>query len=125
MHLTQFAGMILDLRERRKTFELLYSDHAPDRAEVVALRPRTMRALARESLRLALVAHREQPGEAVISEYLDFARETDPTIVADPLWKLCQMGPLAGRTFPAVRVRRLASRVRGHVMWRHERRYGI
>lgn len=125
MHLTTYAGMITDLRERRRTFGLLFDEHAVDRPDVVAQRPVALRALARESLRLALRAHRDHADRSMIEEHLEFAVQTFPKIRTDLLWRLCQVGPLSRRSLPAAPVRRFASRVSHHLWWRRERRYGI
>ena len=124
MHLTTYAGMITDLRERRRTFELLFDEHAVNRPDVTAQRPLALRALARESLRLALRAHRDHGDRALIEEHLEYATETYPEIRTDVLWRLCQLGPLSRRSLPAAPARRFASRVGHHLWWRHERRYG-
>jgi len=124
MHLTAYAGWLTDLRERRKTFNLLFDQHAPDREDVTSLRPLTMRALARESLRRALAAHRDSAPPDVVSQYVRFAVETDPGIQSTTWWHLCQLGPLSGTRFPALGVRRFLSRARLHGEWRRARRYG-
>ena len=124
MHLTTYAGWLTDLRERRTTFELLFDEHAPDRPDVAALRPALRRALARESLHRALRAHRDGAPRAAVHDHLEFAVETDPGIRSSPLWALCELGPLRDRAFPAAAARRFASKVRHHLGWRFERRYG-
>jgi glycosyltransferase involved in cell wall biosynthesis len=124
MHLTAYAGWLTDLYERRKTFEILFEERAPDRPEVTRLRPQAMRALAQESLRYALAAHRDGADRMEVQRHLAFAVETYPPVRASYLWKLCEVGPLSGRTYPGVEPRRFVSRVRHHVGWRRERRYG-
>jgi hypothetical protein len=124
MHLTTYAGWLTDLQERRTTFELLFDEHAPDRPEVTALRPALQRALARESLHRALRAHRDSAPRGAVHDHLEFALETDPGIRSSVLWALCEWGPLRDRAFPAAAARRFASKVRHHLGWRFERRYG-
>jgi hypothetical protein len=125
MHLTTYAGMVTDLRERRKTFRLLFEEHAPERAEVVILRPTVMRGLASEALRRGLMAYRDGMDPTLVEAYLKFALETDRQIVNTGWWRLCELGPIRGGHWPAVAERRLASKVRHHLAWRRERRYGI
>jgi hypothetical protein len=123
MHLTTFAGMITDLRERRRTFDLLVEDHSRTRSEVVGLRDLAMRSLALQSARLALQTHRDGCGNDVES-YLTFAQETWPEIERSALWAACRTGPIAGRQFPLAKTRRLGSRAWHHALWRRWRRYG-
>lgn len=125
MHLTTYAGMLTDLRERRTTFSILFDEHAPERPEVTGLRPATMRALAVESLRRGLMAYRDGGEPDLVSAYLEFALETDRAIRSTIWWRLCELGPVRGRTFPAAAPRQFASKVRHHLGWRRERRYGI
>ena len=117
MHLTTFSGMLTDLVERRKTFEILYDEHAAGRSEVQALRPRTMRALASESLRLALIAHRDGAERQDVEPYIEFATDTYPAVTSTLLWRLCEIGPSSGRSYPAVRPRQFASRAKNHLIW--------
>jgi glycosyltransferase involved in cell wall biosynthesis len=124
MHLTTFAGWITDLRERRATFDILFDERAPGRPEMAPLRPRAMRALATESLRRGLVAYRDGADPDQVTAHLDFALETYPAISSSWLWMMWQVAPLRGRRFPGVQTRRFLSRVRHHLAWRHERRYG-
>jgi hypothetical protein len=124
MHLTEYAGWLTDLRERRKTFQLLFDEHAPSRPEVVELRPAAMRALARESIRRGLIAHRDGEPADQVAEYFEFATETDAQIRKSLPWRVAEFGQRRGRALPAAATRRLASRTRDHLVWRRERRYG-
>lgn len=124
MHLTTYSGWITDLEARRKTFDLLFEERAPEVPEVRRIRPMVRRALAREAVRRALDADLEGLGTDVVADYLSFARGIWPGIVATPAWRLCQAGPVAGRRLPVPAVSRLASRARRHLEWRRERRYG-
>ena len=125
MHLTAYAGMITDLRERRTTFDILFDEHAPDRTDVTDLRQVAMRGLAVESVRRALMGHRDGLDRALVLEYLDFAAKTDPGIRRTLWWRCCEVGPLREARLPAASARRFASRVRHHVAWRCGRRYGL
>ena len=125
MHLTTYAGMITDLRERRTTFSILFNEHAPDRPDVTKLRVQTMRGLAVEALRRGLSAYRDDLDPQLVTDYLEFAQETDPTVRRTGWWKLCKIGPLRQARFPGVSARQLVSKAAHHVAWRRERRYGI
>lgn len=124
MHLTTYAGWLRDLEERRATFDILFTERAPDLPEVVRLRPVARRALAREAVRRGLTAYREDPSSAEASGLFGFAEDTDPEITRTPWWRLVELGPRRGTSFPAVQARRLLSRVRLHAEWRRNRRYG-
>ncbi len=60
----------------------------------------------------------------MVQDHLDYALETDPEVRSSALWQVCELGPISGRAFPAVAARRFASKVRHHLGWRFERRYG-
>ena len=124
MHLTTYAGWLTDLHERRRTFRHLFDEHAADRHDIARLRPDAMRALAKESLRRALVAHREAAEQSLVEDYIRFAAQTDPTITSTLWWQLCRIGPFAGHRYPGVTARRFISRARRHTQWRWGRRYG-
>jgi glycosyltransferase involved in cell wall biosynthesis len=124
MHLTAFSGWLTDLRERRRTFDILFDEHAADQPDVTLMRPRASRALAGEALRRALAGHRDTADADLVRDYIRFATETDPTITDSPWWRLCRIGPLADSHYPAVGARRFASRARLHTQWRWARRYG-
>jgi glycosyltransferase involved in cell wall biosynthesis len=113
MHLTTYAGWITDLIERRRTFQLLFDERAPELPEVQALRPVAMRALAREARRRAKAAAYDS--DAVEARaYLEFAAET---------WPADRSG--LGRVLPRMRrVDLAAERMVHHLRWRRERRYG-
>ena len=123
MHLTQFAGMLTDLQERRRTFGLLYDEHCRDNPRVQALREDTRRALAREAVRLALRGSDRLDNETLLS-YTEFALGTWPGISRTLLWRALHQGPLAGRRLPVAGVREYAWRVDGHMRWLRWQRYG-
>jgi glycosyltransferase involved in cell wall biosynthesis len=125
MHLTTFAGMLTDLRERRLTFDMLFDEHAVDRPDVRRIRPQTRRALARESLRLALAGRRDGVTDDTIAEYVHYALETDPTVTRDPWWTAWSTSSRVGGRLPAVRARQFAAKTVRHIAWRRERRYGL
>lgn len=124
MHLTTFAGMIIDLRERRRTFEIFFDEHVGPRPEVQSLRGPALRSLARQSAHLALRAYRDGAAPADVREYLAFATETWPGIQRSALWAACRSGPIAGRVPPLVDAWRVGSQAWNHVLWRRWRRYG-
>ena len=125
MHLTAYAGWLTDLVERRRTFSLLFDEHEPSRTDIGRLRKPAMRALATEALRRAMWGHRDCADTALLREYLDYAVETDPTIVGSAWWRVGQLGMLRDVRLPGVAARRYASKARHHLQWRWQRRYGI
>jgi hypothetical protein len=125
MHLTTYAGWLIDLVERRRTFSILFDEHAPGRPDVAALRPIAMRALAVEALRRGLHAHRDGLDRASVEGYRRFAVETDPTARSTTWGLLYELGPGRGSHWPGIAQRRFASKIRLHLQWRRGRRYGL
>ncbi|MET0739060.1 MAG: glycosyltransferase family 2 protein [Acidimicrobiales bacterium] len=123
MHLTSYAGWLTDLRERRRTFSILFDERAPGLDDVAALRPVAERALAREALRRARLTHRDDGGSPQVEEYLRYASETCPSVVTSPSWRGTAL--VLGTDLPLRGARRQASRVRHHLAWRRERRFGV
>lgn len=118
MHLTTFAGMITDLRERRRTFRVLFEEHARDRPDVGRLREPAMKALSREAVKLARIARRDGLSAAAIDPYVQFARETWPAVLRD-------RDPVAGSmTLPARYLGSFSTKATSHLRWRRWRRYG-
>lgn len=105
MHLTTYAGWATDLRERRRTFELL-AEQAPGLA---AERDRALRALSREATQRALHAARSGDDAAVIP-LLDLAADLRPERGLRLVDRVATTPPVA--------------RVTHHLQWRWERRYG-
>lgn len=125
MHLTSYAGWLTDLEARRLTFDILFEERASDVPDVVAQRPVAMRALAREALRRARLAERDEPGSSLVPHLLAFASTTCPQITSSPAWRATTIALEHSSRLPAADVRRQASRVRHHLAWRRERRYGV
>ncbi|WP_426241953.1 glycosyltransferase family 2 protein [Nocardioides sp. LHG3406-4] len=118
MHLTTYAGMLVDLTERRTTFELLMAEGDPLPADARQLHARARAALASQARRLAREAA-ESPADR--AAFLAFADET--------------AGPLARRPRPssspvvlggAIRSGRAARRrVRETMRYHRWHRYGL
>lgn len=133
MHLTAYAGWLTDLVERRRTFDILFHERAPDDLAVARLRPLAMHALAREAVRRAVRAHLDplEPPEA-IGAYLAYAAETDPGISRSLRWRLARRrasrgrgnGDLGAPREVVGRVVRFGIRVHDHLEWRRRRRFG-
>ncbi|PKH37441.1 Glycosyltransferase involved in cell wall bisynthesis [Nocardioides alpinus] len=125
MHLTSYAGWLTDLEARRRTFDILFDERAADVAEVVALRPVAMKALAREAMRRSRLAHRGAGwSDDEAAAYLQFASETWPGSERSWTGRATRLLLEQGR-LPAVQARELGTRVRHHVEWRRERRWGV
>lgn len=128
MHLTTYSGTLFDLRERRRTFSLLFDEHASDRAEIVGLSSLVSRALAREAGRYVALAQlggysADEPmqlSDQELAEFAEFAVETDPDASRSrPVRRLRE-----GRKPIAPKALRFALKAQRHVLWRRERRYG-
>jgi glycosyltransferase involved in cell wall biosynthesis len=126
MHLTDYAGMLRDLTERRAVFDRVAptgADSIRDRARSAAVH----RALAREAMRLAWAAHDgdgSHSGETA-EEFRGFALDTWPGVVRTPLWQALRYR--AARTSPGwqVSVSRAYRRARVHLWWLWTRRVGL
>ncbi|MEI7057908.1 glycosyltransferase [Nocardioides sp. CCNWLW239] len=122
MHLTEYAGWLTDLRERRRTFDILFEERAPDVPEVQELRPYAMKALAREAMRHGReTAHNDS---AALLDYLRFAAETRPAIRDTRAWSRAWAEATEGQVSEPAPWTRATTRVRHHLRWRFERRYG-
>ncbi|MBD3915234.1 glycosyltransferase family 2 protein [Nocardioides hwasunensis] len=125
MHLTTYAGWLTDLEARRLTFDILFDERAPGDPRVAALRPTAKRALAREALRRARHVARDEAAMDVADDYVRFALETWPSITGSSAWHATRVSLAGGNHRRAGTVRRQASRVRDHLVWRRERRWGV
>lgn len=121
MHLTTFAGMITDLRERRLVFDLLFREGRPTPPHARRLEEQAHRALARTAVKLALGHGIGADPDAPTDEFEEFAREQWPGVTRTRLWHryLAMQGATPG---PATRFSR---KVRTHLGWRRWRRYGF
>ncbi len=121
------SGMVIDLRERRRTFDevLAWADHRaplpPD------LREQAHRALATEALDLANRAYFwGVPDGWPVSELVDFAVETWPEIRRSPRWRLFSvkhsLGPRWSRHNPLCLPQNVMVRAQNQIReWRWER----
>ncbi|QSR32555.1 glycosyl transferase family 2 [Nocardioides sp. S5] len=125
MHLTSYAGWLTDLEARRLTFDILFEERAPDVPAVTALSPVAHRALAREALRRARHAAREQGSADAAEAYVGFARETWQAITSTAGWHATRLTLTGGNHARAAAARRQATRVHDHLAWRRERRWGV
>ncbi|GGR48828.1 GT2 family glycosyltransferase [Nocardioides luteus] len=122
MHLTEYSGWLTDLRERRRTFDILFDERAPEVAEVQALKPYAMRALATEAMRRGReVAHGDS---ATVIDHLRFAAETHLAIRHTRAWSRAWAEAVEGRAPEPGPWARATGKVRHHLRWRFERRYG-
>jgi hypothetical protein len=121
MHLTTFAGMITDLRERAKVFDMLFEEGQPQQTDAVHLHELSRRALATTATRLAMRDGIGADPEAPTEEFLAFAQDLWPGITSTRVWRTChrELGT------PPHRATAFARRVRTHVAWRRWRRYGL
>ena len=124
LHLTTFAGWVIDLLQRRATFEILFEERAPHRADVRALRPGVMRKLAREGLRRAVAAHRDDPDSPDADALMAFAATTDPAIATTLRWGLACRAMRRPWFQELVTLHQFAEHVGLHVAWRRRRRFG-
>ncbi|WP_159085809.1 glycosyltransferase family 2 protein [Aeromicrobium chenweiae] len=123
MHLTTYAGMITDLRERSLVFDLLLgAGSAAGTADAARLHAMARRALARTAVRLAVNEGIGADPDAPTDELADFARTLWPPVQRTREW---QRYSRSART-DVVRPPKVtfAGRARTHLAWRQWRRYG-
>jgi hypothetical protein len=87
MSVTVGSGVLTDLEERRRVFEVLFDGPGGDLPEAAALRETAMRTLAAEGLDRACRAYdRGQVGEVPVDDFIDFATETFPDFAELTEW---------------------------------------
>lgn len=123
MHLTTFAGMITDLRERSLVYDLLFAEDSPLPTDAGNLRAQARRALARTALKLARGEGIGADPHAAIHEFEDFAVAMWPAVRSSALWKQHQAARAGdGAIRPTTA---FARRAKVHLEWRRWRRYGL
>ena len=119
MHLTQFAGMMRDLREQRIVMDRVFGERSLG-SSAASQRAAAYRALARRALRLAAEAgQRGQDPEAALA-YTGFAEEVMESAAVRP-----RRGLLAVDRWMEGDGARWVRRVARHLEWRRWRRWGI
>jgi glycosyltransferase involved in cell wall biosynthesis len=132
MHVEVFGGELVDLDQKRQTFEVLFADERAPVPDGERLHGVARRALAREALLTAhrLLARNSLPWDEV-EKFVAFARETWPPITTTRLWRTHERYAARvrlGRTAvpPAtVRAQRAWEDVAGPLRWRRWRHTGI
>ena len=121
---------LLDLRERRETFEVLFQGPAGMANGVFRLPPLARAALANEAL--ASARHemdRSGRESALYSSYRDLAAELDPNITESPEWARLlrreKAGDMSLLSRYAAWTRRLRDRIRSELRWWHWQRTGV
>jgi hypothetical protein len=126
MHVERYSGLFLDLKERRATFEILFTDDKEYVAELLPLREQAERALAKEALRVARRAVKLRRTDAEPPERLaELAAELDPGIRDTPFWREYERTLRAGAGRVPLRAQLLADRVTSRVRWGQWRRRGF
>ena len=121
MHLTTFAGMVRDLRERALVFDLLFAEDRPLPPDAADLHERARRALAETAIRLAMQDGVDVDPHGSVEAFEEFACESWPGITGTSLWRRHQDTRLTDTTAPV----RFQRKVRTHLAWRRWRRYGL
>ncbi len=105
MHLTTFAGMARDLRERALVFDLLFAEDHPLPPDASDLHRRARRALAGTAIRLAMQDGVDADPHGSVEAFEEFACESWPGITETHLWRRHQATRMSGTT-AAVRFQR-------------------
>jgi glycosyltransferase involved in cell wall biosynthesis len=122
MHLTDFAGLLTDMRERTRNFASFFAG-AGDRLESAQrLHGAARRSIAYEAVRVARLSHEDGPGSDALAH---FALECFPAIAST----------LPGRAYaarqrgPAITARNRGAQLlfdlRWRLRWRRWRRFGV
>ena len=122
MHLTEYAGWLTDLEQRRRTFDLFFAERGASLGDAAALHASARRALAVEALRRGSAAAREHDPQA--ARYLELAESIDPALAAGPRGRVARRVVARGVHEPTASTWRFVERVDHHLQWRRERRYG-
>jgi glycosyltransferase involved in cell wall biosynthesis len=130
MSMTTGSGWLLDLRERRTVFEVLFDGPGGRLTGADKLHDTARRALAAQALRL--MTHSYDRGLTAgldIDEYIDFALATYPAARSLPEWRALQRrrraGPRASRVMPTFAANVVWQRVRREARYRRWVRAGV
>jgi GT2 family glycosyltransferase len=127
MHLTEFSGLLLDLRERLAVFDRIVPANGQGGSAAAGLNAAARRALAREAVRLGqqAVDRGGSFGGGTAEEYCLFALRTWPGIVRTPGWAVLQKRMRRTPVPFELAAFRLYRRIRVHMWWLRERRTGL
>ena len=121
MHLSQFAGVITDMRERLKLWDVLLGDTGN-----TGLYERARSGLAKQALEFAAAGFdRGETNEVPVTELLGFAQEAAPSVTRTLSWRLVSQRAAAPKRRVWMRVAEEVRAVRHKLRWRRWRRYGI
>jgi glycosyltransferase involved in cell wall biosynthesis len=127
MHLTDFSGLLTDMRARLHTFESFFAGSGSAVHRATALLDRARGSIASEALRYANSARNGggAVGGASSAELMAFAAEVWPAISGSRTWRRLERAGSRPSGGLARYVGGTASRVRNAVLWRRWRRYGL
>ncbi|MEV6343179.1 glycosyltransferase family 2 protein [Actinoplanes sp. NPDC051851] len=118
MSVTTGSGLMLDLRERRTVFDVLFDGPGGDLPDAAELHDLSRRTLAAEALQDASHAYdRGHTGEVDVDAFVDFALETFPQARTLPQWRALQRRRMVG-----ARVAPLMPTFAASVVWRRAQR---
>lgn len=87
MHLTEFAGALTDLTERRRAFEYFFAENDTGLPDPQRQHERAREALARRALILACRSF-DQVESGLPAQFAEFAEQTWPAVRGDRLWRV-------------------------------------
>ena len=120
MQRTVHAGFLSDLKGRVAAIELFFDERGPTLRDAAGLQRRFRRAMADDSVELALRA--QDLGRAdvePVAEYLETARALDPAVTEGRRWRA------ANRKTTASRLRSARRDIDDRLRWRRWRRTGL
>ena len=127
MHLTDYSGLLTDMRAREHTFETFFDGAGRELPQSEALRARAREAIAREALRYASTARDAGGaiGGATVEELRHYATAVWPAIARTRVWRRAEAaGDRPARGFAKVSAQ-VSERTRSALLWRRWRRYGV
>ena len=87
MHVERYSGVVTDIEEKRRTFEILFEEDRPDLPGAQRLHATARRALAREALVTACQSYALDVAAGQRDKLVDLARDLDPAVDSTPAWQ--------------------------------------
>jgi hypothetical protein len=129
MHTTDYGGLLTDMVERRRAFELFFTNDGAELPSAGKQLATARRAIAVEALRVARLALDGQAGhhgvgQAEAAGFVDFAAQTSPAITGTFLWRSVARRSTRPASATSRRIVARTHSLRWSLRWRRWRRFG-